>query len=401
MWLPRFLTESYPVERHYFAVPKFALKLIGLYPEQERTLAVKLWWFFNFFILTYGCYAEAYYGIHYIPINIATALDALCPVASSILSWVKMVAMWSYQAELKSLIQRVRFLTEEQNNSERKLDYKKKFYTKATRYAFLLLVSGWATSTSYTVRHLIDNVLRRAHDKDWIYETPFKMMLPDPLLRLPLYPITYILVHWHGYITVCCFVGADSIFLSFCLCFTVLLLCIRDDVEDLLRIKNIEEIPTEEQEARIIRGMERLVDRHNEVAELTKRLSGVMVEITLGHFVTSSLIIGTSVIDMLLFFTGLGIIVYVVYTTAVTVEIFLYCLGGSHIMEACSDLARSTFSSHWYGHSIRVQKMALLMVARAQKVLTIKIPFFSPSLETLTSILRFTGSLIALAKSVI
>ncbi|XP_037711351.1 odorant receptor 24a [Drosophila subpulchrella] len=397
--LPRFLTASYPMERHYFAVPKFALSLIGFYPEQKRTLLVKLWSFFNFFILTYGCYAEAYYGIHYIPINIATALDALCPVASSILSLVKMVAIWWYRDDLRSLIERVRFLTEEQR-SKRKLGYKMRLYTLATRLTFLLLCCGFCTSTSYSVRHLIDNILRRAHGKDWIYETPFKMIFPDPLLRLPLYPLTYILVHWHGYITVVCFVGADGFFLGFCLYFTVLLLCLRDDVGDLLEVENIERSPSEEQEARIVREMEKLVDRHNEVAELTERLSGVMVEITLAHFVTSSLIIGTSVVDILLF-SGLGIIVYVVYTCAVGVEIFLYCLGGSHIMEACSDLASSIFGSHWYGHTIRVQKMALLMVARAQKVLTIKIPFFSPSLETLTSILRFTGSLIALAKSVL
>lgn len=174
--LPRFLTASYPMERHYFAVPKFALSAVGFYPEQERTLAVKLWSFFNFFILTYGCYAEAYYGIHYIPINIETALDALCPVASSILSWVKMASIWWYRDELKSLIERVRFLTEQQQRSERKLDTKKRFYTLATRMTFLLLVSGWATSTSYTVRHIGENVWRKAHGKEWIYETPFKMM---------------------------------------------------------------------------------------------------------------------------------------------------------------------------------------------------------------------------------
>ncbi|KAH8327937.1 hypothetical protein KR067_001879 [Drosophila pandora] len=397
--LPRFLTASYPMERHYFLVPKFALSLIGLYPEQKRTLPVRLWSFFNFFILSYGCYAEAYYGIHYIPINIATALDALCPVASSILSLVKMIAIWYYQDELKSLIQRVRFLTEQQR-SERKLGYKKKFYVLATRLTTLLLCCGFCTSTSYSVRHLIDNVLRKSRGKEWIYETPFKMIFPDPLLRLPLYPITYILVHWHGYITVVCFVGADGFFLGFCVYLTVLLMSLRDDVFDLLEVKDIEKSLEQKQEAKIVREMEKLVDRHNEVAELTERLSGVMVEITLAHFVTSSLIIGTSVVDILLF-SGLGIIVYVVYTCAVGVEIFLYCLGGSYIMEACSELARSTFSSHWYGHSVRVQKMALLMIARAQRVLTIKIPFFSPSLETLTSILRFTGSLIALAKSVI
>lgn len=173
--LPRFLTALYPMERHYFLVPKFVLSLIGLYPEQKRTLPVRLWSFFNFFILSYGCYAEAYYGIHYIPINIATALDALCPVASSILSLVKMIAIWYYQDELKSLIQRVRFLTEQQR-SERKLGYKKKFYVLATRLTTLLLCCGFCTSTSYSVRHLIDNVLRKSRGKEWIYETPFKMM---------------------------------------------------------------------------------------------------------------------------------------------------------------------------------------------------------------------------------
>lgn len=95
--------------------------------------------------------------------------------------------------------------------------------------------------------------------------------------------------------------GADGFFLGFCLYLTVLLLSLRDDVCDLLELKQGgKELPTVQQELRIVRQMERLIDRHNEVAELTERLSGIMVEITLGHFVTASLIIGTSVIDMLL-----------------------------------------------------------------------------------------------------
>lgn len=134
-----------------------------------------------------------------------------------------------------------------------------------------------------------------------VFESFLLCSFPDPLLRLPLYPFIYLLVHWHGYITVVCFVGADGFFLGFCLYLTVLLLSLRDDVCDLLTLKQDgEELPTVQQELRIVRQMERLVDRHNEVAELTERLSGIMVEITLGHFVTSSLIIGTSVVDMLL-----------------------------------------------------------------------------------------------------
>lgn len=94
--------------------------------------------------------------------------------------------------------------------------------------------------------------------------------------------------------------GADGFFLGFCVYLTVLLMSLRDDVFDLLEVKDIEKIPNKKQEAKIVREMEKLVDRHNEVAELTERLSGVMVEITLAQFVTSSLIIGTSVVDILL-----------------------------------------------------------------------------------------------------
>ncbi|EDW03963.1 odorant receptor 24a [Drosophila grimshawi] len=400
MW-PRVLSSSYPMEAHYFMVPKFALSLIGFYPEQKRSWALLAWSFFNFSILTYGCYAEGAYGIQQIPINIGLALDALCPVASSILSLIKMLSVWYYRDEFKSLIDRIRQLTEEQH-SDRKLGYKKSYYTLATRLTALLLLCGTCTSTSYTVRHIFENMLRLSHGKVWIYETPFKMNFPDVFLRLPLYPWIYALVCWHGYITVACFVGADGFFLGFCLYLTVLLRSLRDDIKDLLQLecKGIEVEPTVQEEKRIVREMVKLINRHNEIADLTERLSGVMVEITLAHFVTSSLIIGTSILDMLMF-SGVGIIVYLVYTLAVTTEIFLYCLGGTYIMEACLDLARSTFASHWYGHSVPVQKMTLLMIARAQRVLVVKIPFFSPSMETLTSILRFTGSIIALAKSVI
>ncbi|XP_030384606.1 odorant receptor 24a [Scaptodrosophila lebanonensis] len=397
--LPRFLTADYPVEQHYFLIPKFALGLIGFYPETERTLPVRLWSFFNFAILAYGCYAEGYYGIHYIPIDIATALDALCPVASSILSLVKVFSIWWYRDELKWLIGRIRVLSEQQQ-SDRKLGYKKRLYTLATRLNMLVLFFGFCCSTSYSVRPLIENSMRLLHSHDWLYQTPFKMMMPDALFRLPLYPLTYLFVHWHGYITVVCFVGADGFFLGFCLYLTMLLHALRDDVSDLLRVQSIEKYNSTESEQRVIRQLERLIDRHNEIADLTDKVSAVMVEITLGHFVTSSLIIGTSVIDILLF-SGVGIVVYVVYTCAVGTEIFLYCLGGSYLMEACSDLARTTFGSHWYAHSVRVQKMTLLLIARSQRVLILKVPFFSPSLETLTSIVRFTGSLIALAKSIL
>ncbi|XP_023301426.2 odorant receptor 24a [Lucilia cuprina] len=397
--LPRFLTKNYPLDKHLFLIPRFALSLIGYYPESERTTKVQLWSFFNIVILGYGCYAEFYYGIHYLSIDIPSALDALCPVASSIMSFLKIFFIWWYREEYKFLIEKVRYLTAQQNSSG-KVQMKKRYFTLATRLNALVFFFGFCTSTSYTLRHIVTNTFLYLKGQPIIYETPFKMMFPEALLSMPIYPITYILVHWHGYITVLAFVGADGFFLGFCFYFSTLLKAIQQDLQSILTDNGTKNNCRYDSEEKVCAALEDIIERHNEVAELTDKFSLIMVEITLCHFITSSIIIATSVVDLLLF-SGYGIIVYVVYTCAVLTEIFLYCLGGNTVMDSSEDLATKAYSSEWYTHSVKIQKIVLLIMVRSQRAIIIKVPFFAPSLPALTAILRFTGSVIALAKSVI
>ncbi|XP_065358747.1 odorant receptor 24a-like [Calliphora vicina] len=397
--LPKFLTQRYPLDKHFFLIPRFALSLIGYYPETVRTTKVQLWSFFNIAILGYGCYAEFYYGIHYLSIDIPSALDALCPVASSIMSFIKIFFIWWYREDYKSLIEKVHNLTAQQNSSS-KVQMKKRYFTLATRLNALVLFFSFCTSTSYTLRPIVSNTFLYLNGKDIIYETPFKMMFPDTLLSMPLYPITFILVHWHGYITILAFVGADGLFLGFCIYLATLLKAMQEDLQNILTDIEDKKKSRHDSEEEVCLALEDIIVRHNEVAELTDKFSLIMVEITLCQFITSSIIIATSVLDLLLF-SGYGVIVYVVHTCAVFTEIFLYCLGGNAVMESSEDLATKAYSSEWYTHSVKVQKMVLLIMVRAQRTIGIKVPFFAPSLPALTAILRFTGSVIALAKSVI
>uniref|UniRef100_A0A1I8PVY4 Odorant receptor n=1 Tax=Stomoxys calcitrans TaxID=35570 RepID=A0A1I8PVY4_STOCA len=225
---------------------------------------------------------------------------------------------------------------------------------------------------------------------------------PEPLLSMPIYPLTYLLVHWHGYITVVSFVGGDGFFLGFCFYISTLLKALQQDLVEILEdieVKSRNQNNISESE--ICCALSSIIERHNEIASLVERLSSIMVEITLCHFITSSLIIGTSVVDFLLFAGGIGSIVYVVYTCAVLTEIFLYCLGGTAVMESSQELAEKAYTSNWYNHSIKIQKIVLLIIVRSQRTITVKVPFFAPSLPALTAILRFTGSVVALATSVI
>lgn len=53
-------------------------------------------------------------------------------------------------------------------------------------------------------------------------------------------------------------------------------------------------------EADMVSNLTDIIRRHNEIAQLMKKFSSIMVGIVLSHFITSSLIIGTSVIELLL-----------------------------------------------------------------------------------------------------
>lgn len=117
---------------------------------------------------------------------------------------------------------------------------------------------------------------------------------------MPAYPLTYILVHWHGYITILAFAGADGLFLAFCIYFATLLKSLQQDLQTVLADFGDKKNNRYDSEEKVILALEDIIERHNEIAELTDKFSVIMVEITLCHFITSSIIIATSVVDLLL-----------------------------------------------------------------------------------------------------
>lgn len=117
---------------------------------------------------------------------------------------------------------------------------------------------------------------------------------------MPIYPLTYILVHWHGYITILAFAGGDGLFLAFCIYFATLLKSLQQDLQTILADFDDKKNNRYDTEEKVVLALEDIIERHNEIAELTDKFSVIMVEITLCHFITSSIIIATSVVDLLL-----------------------------------------------------------------------------------------------------
>ncbi|CAD7000703.1 unnamed protein product [Ceratitis capitata] len=184
----KFLTQSYPTEKSLFLIPKFVLRIVGFYPEQEKsTIRRNAWTMFNLIMLIYGSYAEFMYGVHYLSIDAVRALDALCPVASSIMSVLKLSLLWWHRVELERLIRRVSVLTAEQD-SRLKNNYNRRYFTIATRFSAALLCLGTCTSTLYTIRAALANYFSYVRGENVPYETPFKMIFPQTLLSKWIFP---------------------------------------------------------------------------------------------------------------------------------------------------------------------------------------------------------------------
>ena len=130
---------------------------------------------------------------------------------------------------------------------------------------------------------------------------------------MPLYPISYMLVHWHGYITVLAFAGTDGLFLGFSTYLATLLNAIQQDCQDILSSKTDKNDSHNDSEEQVYSALKDIVKRHNEISKLSDECSQVMVEITLCQFITSSIIIAMCIVDILLVSSPYSIRIQIVF----------------------------------------------------------------------------------------
>ncbi|XP_017835390.1 odorant receptor 45b [Drosophila busckii] len=392
MLLPRFLSRSYALDKHLFFVTRYSYSLLGLRFEQRTSCWSNCWLLFNFVNLAHCCQAEFVFGWNYLGVSAQDAMDALCPFVFSLTTLFKMALMWRSRKQVAQLMQRIRQLTEQQRSDEQ---LKRSYYERVTRYGMLVFTMGSTNTTFFVLRSLLEMLLQRR--QDFVYAMPFRMQFPAVAHRLPLYPLAYLYSAWSGQVTVYAFVATDGFFFGFTLYVTFLLQSLQQAVA---RVLHAEQVPTAAQSAACAAQLNVLIDRHNELVRIVRSFSSIMAAPTFIEFVASSLLLATSFIDILLF-SGYNILRYVVYALTVSCSIFLYCYGGTEMSAASLTVGEAAYNSHWYLWPRNVQRRVLLLMLRAQRPITVQVPFFAPSRPLFTAIIKFTGSIVALAKTIL
>ena len=101
--LPKFLSGEMSIDKSFFFVPQFCLKLIGFWPEQIITGQLLIRTIINFMCLCFGTFGEFAFGFIHID-NILMALDAICPAATKFVTAFKLMIFFIFRNQCRLLI---------------------------------------------------------------------------------------------------------------------------------------------------------------------------------------------------------------------------------------------------------------------------------------------------------
>ncbi|XP_067633448.1 odorant receptor 10a [Eurosta solidaginis] len=397
----KFLSRKFPLRDYYFYVPRLCLGSMGFWPQNTaRPDAVNIGVWINFIILTIGVFTEIHAGCTVLRSDLALALDTLCPAGTSAVTLLKMALIYYYRRDLAFVLRRMEELVYERYvppNAVKKHIIRAHAVT-AARLNFIPFVMGFITCTSYNLKPLLMSLLLYLQGQEPMWKLPFNMTMPSFVLSAPYFPLTYLFTAYTGYITIFMYGGCDAFYFEFCSNISALLKLLQEDLKSMLNIGD-DKLTLTKAEAEILEWrLERFINRHNAIIDLTRYFQQRYSIITLAHFVSAGIVIGASIFDLMMF-TGFGIVIYIGYTLAVLGQLFIYCYGGSMVSESSVRLATVAFGCNWYACNPKLRRYILMIISRSQRPINLSVPFFSPSLPTFASILQTSASIIALASS--
>jgi 7tm Odorant receptor len=145
-----------------------------------------------------------------------------------------------------------------------------------------------------------------------------------------------------------------------------------------------------EQNDRLYERLEKIVEEHETLIDLCRKMSQSLATNVLIHYITSAII--TCVCSlMVLLAEGPNKLIFVNYIIASTCQVFVYSIGGNLLADSSAAIQECAYSFPWYKCDKKICKLIHMMMVRAQKRAAVEVPFFQTSLETFGSVSEFAG----------
>ncbi|CAD7088027.1 unnamed protein product [Hermetia illucens] len=387
--------ELESIDLEFYRVPKFALLVLGFWPETKLTPIRIIHGVINLIILSWAVISEMCSGFMLIQQPIV-ALDAIAPSLSKLVTILKLTVMWTSRIRFRILVNDAYDLLQV-DNSEKKLKILKKMKKFTAALGFIVFLLGNATNAAYFFRPIVNNALDYYNGRNVTREMPFIAWVPFPTTNIVAYCLGYMVNSYFGFIAAFGFGGVDGFFVQSCMYLSTLFQICREDAK-LAFFAGTFNVASVEQNIITRKKLSAAIEKHNKIMDMCEELVDLFTLIILAHFLSAALVICVTAIDFLMA-SGFNIVVYVVHSLMVIFELFVYCIGGTGVFESSIDVARAVYFREWYKYDISTQKMIGLIMVRSQKGTNVQVPFFAPSIPVFGTMLGTAMSYITLLRT--
>nr|XP_016934591.1 odorant receptor 22c [Drosophila suzukii] len=393
---------------HFYRIPRLSGRLVGIWPQRIRRIeggvSGRPWhahflFVFAFAVVLMGAIGEVSYGCVHLD-NLVVALEAFCPGTTKAVCVLKLLVFFRSNRRWAELVERLRLMLW-QSRREEGQRMLVGLATTANRLSLLLLASGTATNAAFNLQPLIMGLYRWVSDLPGQVELPFNIILPAFAVQPGLFPLTYVLLTASGACTVFAFSFVDGFFVCSCLYICGVFRLVQQDIRRIFADLHGDTVDvfTEAMNAEVREKLAEVVERHNAIIDFCTDLTRQFTVIVLMHFLSAAFVLCSTILDIMLNTSSLSGLTYICYIIAALTQLFLYCFGGNHVGESSAAVADVLYDIEWYKCDARTRKVILMILRRSQRAKTIAVPFFTPSLPALGSILSTAGSYITLLKT--
>jgi odorant receptor len=136
-----------------------------------------------------------------------------------------------------------------------------------------------------------------------------------------------------------------------------------------------------EQNKILYQKLKEIVKDHQKAIGMCNKMSQCFSVNVLMHIVSSAFITCIGCL-MIMLAEGVDKLIFLSYIAASTCQIFIYCFGGTLLIESSTQIQFSAYNFPWYKCDCKIRKLILMMMIRGQKSTAIDVPFFETSMET-------------------
>ncbi|XP_019699280.1 odorant receptor 24a-like [Harpegnathos saltator] len=371
-------------------VVEVGLHACGIWPYLPSTVICRLFWIV--LLGTAQVLQYQYLLIHYHSDNFSDFMDGMSSAMAYTLLFIKLTILWANQRTFSDILQMMSTdwkncgLTDHSlyiTTSRAKLSHRFSHWIIGLQVIAIVLYScGVLAVNADEVRQM--NVSAREHI--------LKMKLPFTVSTSPVYALIMILQFFH---LVMCGYGI-SLVNSLVVTLIVHIGGQIDILRDwLLRAFSKNVVNT-------VNGItiRTLITKHQRIVVFSQNIENLYTYIALMLFVSDTLIIcclGFIIVTSIGTPDGPAILVRsVLFYIVMNLETFIYCFAGEYLSAKSQMIGDAAYDSLWYDLTSRKSRVALLVILRSQKRLTMTIgKIMDLSLERFTNVVKASASYVS------